>query len=165
MLTRYVRSSLPGDDRLFLVDKAHWYRLSAAHQRNLGVASQPISTMDPTGATVTDWPGAVVKSDSNSFYVIDGGRKRFFPHQMIQDQWTSFGQISTPIVSNGFLQSLPTAGHIERAIKGSAPSVYSAEAGTKRHILYPNTYHRYYSPYIDVSDALIDVLPNGPPVP
>jgi hypothetical protein len=166
MLTRYVRSSVNGDQRVFLVDKGSWYNLPAAHQVNLSVASQPTMYMDPANspATITDWPGVVVKDSSNNMFVVDGGKKRYFQHQMIQDQWTSFGQITVPSVSGGFLQSLPTVGYIERAVKGSGPSVYSVEAGKKRHILYPDTYNRYYAPYINVSDALINALPDGSPI-
>jgi hypothetical protein len=166
MLTRYVRSSINGDQRVFLVDKGVWYNLPAAHQANLNIASQPTMYMDPANSpnTITDWPGVVVKDSSNNMFVIDGGNKRYFPHQMIQDQWTNFGQITTPSVSGGFLQSLPTVGYIERAVKGSGPSVYSVEAGKKRHILYPDTYSKYYAPYINVSDALINALPDGSPI-
>ncbi len=167
MLTRYVRSSVNGDNRIFLVDKGIWYNLPAVHQNNLRVGSQPTAVMDPANApnTITDWPGVVVKDSSNNMFVIDVGNKRYFPHQMIQDQWTNFGQITIPSVSNGFLQSLPTVGYIERAIKGSGPSVYSVEGGTKRHILYPDTYNRYYAPYMNVSDALVNALPDGPSIP
>lgn len=167
MLTRYVRSNVSGDHRVFLVDKGKWYNLPAAQQANLNVSSQPTAYMNPANSpeAIVDWPGVVVKDASNNMFVIDGGHKRYFPHQMIQDQWTNFGQIAIPSVSNGLLQSLPTVGGIERAVKGSGPSVYSVESGTKRHIQYPDTYNRFYAPYINVTDALVNALPSGSPIP
>ncbi|HEU5187047.1 MAG TPA: hypothetical protein VFT87_00945, partial [Candidatus Saccharimonadales bacterium] len=167
MLTRYVKSSVPGDDRIFLVDKGQWYNLPPAQQHNLRAGSQPKVIMNPSNApnTITDLASPVVKNASNAAFVIDDGGKRYFPHPMIYDQWTNFGQITVPTMSSGLLDSLPNRGLIERAVKGvSEPMVYSVESGKKRHILYPDVFTRSYAPMVEVSDALVGTLPSGPSI-
>jgi hypothetical protein len=163
MLARFVRSSANGDNRTFVVDNGNWYSVDATQLANLGGTNAPTTYMDPALApnTITAWTSVVVKDSHGTYFVIDGGGKRYFTNQQIIDQWTNFGSYGSPTVSDGFLNALPTRGFIERAIKGSSPSVYSADNGTKRHILYPDTYNRFYAPFINVTDQLINAMPNG----
>lgn len=166
MLTRYVASNQSGDSRTFLVDNGQWYNLPAAAQANLGVAGQPKMALDPANApnTITDWTSSIVKNNQNLYFVIDSGGRWVFTNQSIQDHWTNFEQLNVPVVTNGFINSFVVRGSLERAVKGSGPSVYSAEDGTKRHILYPDTYNRLYAPYVQVGDALLNTLPDGSPI-
>jgi len=167
MLTRYVHSDQPGDNRVFLVDNGTWWNLPSQHYNNLGVSDQPLMYLDPANAptAITDWDSTVVKNHQNMYFVIDGGGRRIFPNQTIQDHWTDFGNASVPVVTNGFINSFRVKGIVERVVKGGAPQVYSAQNGIKRHILYPDTYNRYYAPFGVVSDALINAMPTGTPIP
>jgi hypothetical protein len=161
MLTRFVRSST--DNRVFAVSEGNWYNLSNAHLVNLGGVNAPKMILDPALApnSITEWPSVVVKTSSNEFHLIDNGGKRTLPSGMIKDQWTNFGNIGAVTVDEGFLNMLPYRGTVERAVKGSAPQVYSADNGHKRHIRYPDTYNQYYAPYSIVSDVLLDAMPDG----
>jgi hypothetical protein len=166
MLTRFVRSSVAGDDRTFVINNGQWFTVDAAQKANMVPPNEPIMMLNPANApnTITNWTSMIVKNSAGTAYVIDGGGKRYFMHQMVYDQWTNYGSYAMPTVSNGFLSLYPTKGYIERAIKGSGPAVYSAEAGTKRHILYPNTYNQYYAPYMMVTDQLLNAMPTGSPI-
>jgi hypothetical protein len=163
MLTRFVKSSVQGDNRTFVVDNGNWYTVDNAQFANLGGPGSPILFMDPAQApnTITAWTSVVVKDGGSTYYVIDGGGKRYFTNPQIFNQWTNFGSLTTPTVSDSFLNLLPTRGWVERAIKGSSPSVYSADNGTKRHILYPDTYNRYYAPFANVTDSLLNAMPTS----
>lgn len=165
MLNRYVKSSV--DDRVFLVDKGQWYNLPGVHQRNLRADTQPKVVLNPTNApsSITDIVSPVIKNSNNTAYVIDDGGKRYFPHPLIYDSWTNYGQIAVPTLSNSFVDSLPNKGLIERAVKGrTEPMIYSVQAGIKRHILYPDVFTRSYAPMVEVSDALAGTLPTGPSI-
>lgn len=166
ILARFMQSSVPGDNRVFAVDNGNWYNLSAAQRSNLGSSNEAVMTLNPSNApnTITDWANIVVKDWSGRHYVIDGGTKHFFANTIIQNHWTSNGSLAVPTVSTGFLNLLPNAGPIERAIKGSSPSVYSAEGATKRHILSPTTFNQFYAPYAQVSDRLLEAMPTGPDI-
>ncbi len=164
MLTRFVRSTT--DSRTFVINNGQWHNLSAEQRANLGHPNEPTMMLNPNLApnTITDWASVVVKDSLGKHYVIDGGGKRTFAHPVIQNHWTGDGTLTVPVVSGGFLNLLPTRGPAERAIKGSGPSVYSAEKGTKRHIQYPNTYNQFYAPFVQVTDQLIQALPTGAPL-
>jgi hypothetical protein len=167
MLTRFVKSSANGDNRIFIIDGGNWYNLSAAQRANLGDPSEPTMQLDPTLGpnTITDWTSIVVKDWAGVTYVIDGGGKRSFANNIIQNQWTGNGSLNVPSTSTGFLNLLPNKGTIERAIKGGSPAIYSAEAGTKRWILSGNSYQQSYAPFANVSDQLINAMPGGPNIP
>lgn len=162
MLTRYVKSN-NGDNRLFVINNGLWYNLTAAWQANFGVSSQPTANINPSYApnTISDWNSFVVKNGAGDHFVIDGAGKRTVPNATIRNQWTNNGAITVPTVSDGFLTLLPTRGIIERSIKGSAPAVYLFENNTKRHILSPTTYNQLYAPFVQVTDQLINAIPNG----
>jgi hypothetical protein len=167
MLARFVKSSTNGDNRTFIIDGGEWYNLSAAQRANLGDANEPTMQLDPAFApnTITDWTSIVVKDWAGVTYVIDGGGKRSFANNIIQNQWTGNGTLSVPTTSNGFLNLLPNKGNIERAIKGSSPAIYSAESGTKRWILSGNSYQQSYAPFVGVSDQLLSAIPSGSNIP
>jgi hypothetical protein len=160
MLTRIASSKLSGDSRLFIVDRGVLYRLYPNQAINLGVHG-PFTAVDPTIFTVNDWVSAVVKDEGGTNYVIDGGKKRTVPAGVIRDQWTYGDYLNIPTMTNGFLNTLPTSIQIERAIKGSGPNVYSAEDFKKRWIQNSDIYNSKYAPYTNVSDALLNVLPDG----
>ena len=166
-LTRFVRSSINGDGRVFVVNAGSWYYVTAAQRANLGGPNEPTMSLDPAEApsSITDWTSVVVKDGSGKHYVIDGGTKRSFANTIIQNWWTSNGSLTVPTMTNGFLNLLPNNGTVERAIKGSAPNVYSAESATKRWILTPSTYAQSYAPFSSVSDQLVNVLPSGTSIP
>ena len=163
-LTRFVKSST--DNRTFLIDNGNWYNLDTGPKNNTIPSNAPIMILNPANAptTITDWTSFMIKSSTGSHWVIEGAGRRNFPAQMIQDHWTSFGTVSVPTVTNGFINLLPYHGIIERTIKGTSPMVYSADGGTKRHILYSDTYNRLYAPYGSVSERLLDTMPNGVPI-
>lgn len=164
MLTRFVRSSVGGDNRTFVINNGEWFNVSNAQLANLGGVGAPTMSLNPNQApnSITDWESVVVKSSAGTHYVIDGGGKRFFPHPIIQNQWTNNGAATVPTVTDGFLNLLPTRGHVERTIKGSAPQVYFYENGAKRHIRFSETYHQSYAPFVLVTDQLLNAIPDGP---
>lgn len=166
-LTRFVRSSVNGDNRTFVIDGGNWYYLTSEQRTNLGSSNEPTMLLDPANApnSITNWTSAVVKDSSGKHYVIDGATKRSFANSIIQNHWTGNGSLTVPTTTNGFLNLLPTAGTVERAIKGSAPAIYSAENGTKRWILSSSTYNQSYAPFAFVSDALINALTSGTSIP
>ena len=167
MLTRFVHSTVNGDNRIFAINNGQWYNLPAAQAANLGLGSQQTMGLNPAVApnSITDWTSFIVQDTQGLDYVIDGGTKRIAPNATIINQWDNNGSIPVPVVTNGFLDELPTGPNIERAIKTSdSPSVYVVKAGAKDHILYPNTYQQYYAPYTIVSDQLANALPNGPDI-
>lgn len=163
MLARYVRSTAPGDGRVFLVDNNQWYHLSGAEADNLAFSSQPVMGLDPgtAGGTIVDLANPIVQNGQGTHFVVDGGGKRVFPSATVDSYWTNNGQLAMPTVSDGFLASLPTKGFIERAIKGTSTAIYAAPDNTKLHILSPDTFARSYAPFVQVSDSLISVLPEG----
>jgi hypothetical protein len=163
MLTRFVKSSVPGDNRRFVIDKGNWYSVSDAHFANLGGQGAPVMQLNPNLApnTITDWTQVVVKTGDGSFYVINGGGKHYFNNSYIRDYWTNNGTISAPSVTNGFVNLLHTRGIMERAIKGSSGAIYAAPGGVKRHILYSSTYNQSYAPYKSVTDELLNAMPSG----
>jgi len=167
MLTRFIRSNVGGDNRTFIVDAGNWYNLSDAQRSNLGSANEPTMQLNPTNApnTITDWSSVVVKDGSGKHYVIDGGTKRSFANATIQNWWTNNGSLTVPTMTNGFLNLLPNNGTIERAIKGSAPEVYSAEGSTKRWIQSSTSYNSLYAPFAPVSNQLINAMPTGSVIP
>lgn len=166
-LTRFVRSSVDGDNRTFVIDGGNWYYITSGQRTNLGSSNEPTMSLDPANApnSITNWTSVVVKDSSGKHYVIDGATKRSFANSIIQNHWTGNGSLTVPTTTNGFLNLLPTAGTVERAIKGSAAAVYSADNGTKRWILSSTTYNQSYAPFVFVSDALINVLPSGTSIP
>ncbi len=165
MLTRFVRSST--DNRTFIVDRGQWYNLTNNQFANLGGIGAPVMGLEPANApnTITDWTNIVVKDSVGKHYVIDGGTKRNFANPIIQNHWTNNGTLNVPTASNGFLNLLPDSGRIERVVKGSEPAVYSAQGATKRHILTSNTYHTYYAPFSQVTNALISAMPSANDIP
>ena len=167
MLTRFVKSSVPGDARVFVVDRGVWYTVSDAQLANLGGVNAPTMRLDPSLApsTITDWTSVVVKAGDGSYYVVDGGGKHYFTSTYIRDYWTNSGSLSAPLVTNGFVNLLPTRGLIERAIKGSGGAIYAGQNGTKRHILYSSTFNQQYAPYKSVTDELLNAMPNGADIP
>jgi hypothetical protein len=167
MLTRFVKSSVGGDNRTFIIDAGNWYNLSAAQRSNLGDPAESTMQLDPGLApnTITDWTSVVVQDHSNKMYVIDGGTKRSFANPVIQNWWTSNNSLSVPTMSNGFLNLLPNNGTIERAVKGGSLAVYSAEGANKRWILSGNTYQQSYAPFAQVSDQLLNAMASGANIP
>jgi hypothetical protein len=165
MLTRLVKSST--DSRIFLVDNGNWHSLDVGPRNNIDPRYNSSMSLDPANApnTITPWTSFIVKNAQGTYYVVDTGSKRVFPNTTILDHWTAHKTLSVPTVTDGFINILPTVGAVERVIKGSAPMVYSAESGTKRHILYSDTYNRYYAPFGMVGDRLLDTIPNGSPIP
>lgn len=166
MLTRFVRSSVNGDNRTFVVDKGVWYNLPGGWSFNLGIDNQSIMVLDPAAApnTITDWTHYVVKNEQNTHYVIDAGTKHFVPTGTILNQWTNNGAVTPLNVSMAFTNVLRNNTNIERTIKASGPSVYFIENNAKRHIQYSDVYNRGYAPYAQVGDQLVNVLPNGPSI-
>ncbi len=106
----------------------------------------------------------MVHDSSGKQYVIDSGTKRPFPNGATQDYWTNNGAITTPQVTNGFLNLLPNNDFIQRGTKGSSDRAYSVEGITKRWILSPNS-SLLYAPIQQVGDPLINLLPNGSSIP
>lgn len=166
MLTRLVRSNVNGDNRTFVIDGGNWYNLPSNQLANMSAPGSPVMQLNPSLApnAPTDWQSVVVKSASGAHFVIDSGGKRFFNNATIQNHWTANGTITVPVVTDGFLNSLPTRGFIERTIKGNSPQIYFYENGTKRLIRFSDTYHQNYAPFMFVSDQLITVLPDGAPI-
>ncbi|HMH69908.1 MAG TPA: hypothetical protein VK502_00770 [Candidatus Saccharimonadales bacterium] len=167
MLTRFVRSSVPGDNRKFIIDRGVWYAISDTQFANVGGPGSPMMQLNPALAptTITDWTAVVVKAGDGSYFVIDGGGKHYFDNTYIRDYWTNNRTITAPLVTNGFVNLLPTRGLIERAIKGSSGAIYAGEGGVKRHILYSSTYNQLYAPYKSVTDELLYAMPDGPTIP
>jgi hypothetical protein len=165
ILSRYVQSNVNGDSRTFLVDNGKWYTVSGQNWANVSGGDYITSSMDPAWApnagSITDWTSVVVKDNANNYYVIDGGTKRTFANATVQNQWTNNGALGIPTVSGSFLNFLPTRGAVERAVKGTGPSIFSVEGGAKRHIRFADTYSASYAPYAQVTDTLLNVLPNG----
>lgn len=163
MLTRIARSNIPGDSRLFIANKGALYRLYPNTAANLQ-ADGPLTWIDPTEFTILDWTATVVKDEAGNNYVIDKGTKRPLPQGIIYDQWTYGNQANVPAMGNGFLNTLPTSRQIERAIKGSGPNIYAGENFVKRWIQSPGAYNSLYAPFTQVSDELLNVLPDGSPI-
>ncbi len=165
MLTRYVRSNVGGDNRIFLIDNGQWYNLPPAYAANLNAYNQPAMWLNPDQApnTITDWTSVMVKDAQSNYFVIDGGIKRWAPNNTIITQWNHNGSIDIPTVTSGFMAGMPTGPQIERSIKGSSPSVYFVENNTKRHILYPDNLKNYV-PFATVSEQLLNALPDGTPI-
>lgn len=161
-LTRIAHSR--SDSRIFIEDHGVLYRLYPNTAGNLN-AQGPYTYVDPSAFTVYDWTATVVKDEGSNNYVIDGGSKRPLPAGVIRDQWTYGNQANVPAMSNGFLNTLPTGSQIERAIKGSGPNIYAGENFTERWIQNPSTYASSYAPYADVSNSLLDSMPDGTPIP
>lgn len=164
MLTRVASSSVPGDSRLFIVDRGTLYRLYPNHALNLA-AFGPYTPVNPDSFTVKDWTSTLVKDEAGTTYAIDAGTKRLVPIGIIRDQWTYGNNAALPTMTNGFLNMLPNNIQLERAIKGSSVSVYSGEDLKKRLIQNPNTYASQYAPFTIVTDAFMNTLPVGQPIP
>ncbi len=164
MLTRFVRSSLPGDTRLFIANNGVLYYLSPYQASNLGlVAGMPMAAVNPGLITpnITDWTAVMVQDASGKDYVINAGQKMLFPNQGTINYWTNDGTYTPPVVTNGFLNLLPTSTNtIERGIIGSSPAAYDVLGGVKHWILSPTT-ESLYAPIQPVSDSLINSLPSG----
>lgn len=164
MLTRFVRSAYPNDLRLFVVENGTLYLLSPDHAVNLGMTpSTPRMAIVPEAITpsISTWSWIMVHDSSGKQYVIDGGTKRpFNPDGKVQNSWTANGSISTPQVTNGFLNLLPNNSNVEREIRGSGVQQYVVEGIAKRWVQNPST-AALYAPLQQVSDSLINTLPNG----
>lgn len=167
-LTRFVLSKRQDDTRLFVVDKGNLYHLTPEQSLNLN-ASGPFMYVNPeviTKQPIVLWGGILVKNDSGDYYIIDNGKKRSFANSMIFDHWRrTVPTSSIPTVSDGFTSAMPHKGPIERAIKGSSSSVYSADSVTKSWIRSTQTYNSSFAPYAQVSDSLINVLPSRTDIP
>jgi hypothetical protein len=165
MLTRFVQSST--GSQKYVIENGEWYSITDAQRANLGRSNEPAAVLNPSYApnSITAWTSTVVKDSSGKHYVIDGATKRGFANATIQNHWTGNGSLTVPTTTNGFLNLLPTAANIERAIKGSSHQVYSAESGTKRWVQSTSTYNVSYAPFAPVSDVLINVLPSGSAIP
>lgn len=171
MMTRFVKSA--ADTRLFIVDGGILYYLSPEHAGNLGMTVlQPTMTVDPSAPDMTTltWSGVVVHNSGGTDYshsfVIDQGGKRSFPSAPVVNYWTNNGIITTPQVTDGFLNLLPNKGIVDRAIKSSGPSVYAiypeGNAISKHWITNPSIFTSNYGRYEQVTDQLLSVLPTGP---
>jgi hypothetical protein len=160
MLTTVANSTISGDSRLFTIDRGVLYWLTPTQAANLGVGglSTPI---DPGSMTVQNWSSYVVRDEGGSNYVLDAGKKRPLPAGVIRDQWIRGNQSSVPAMTNGFLNNLPNGVPMERAIKGSGQNIYAADNFTKRWIQNPDTYKNNYAPLTQVSDFLLNLMPEG----
>lgn len=165
MLTRMVKAS--GDDRIFVVNNGDWFYITAEQYANLALPAEPLMVLTPSEApnTITQWSSVVIKNAQGAAYVIDDGAKRALEHQIIRDHWTNEINQSIPTVSDGFLNLLPNKPPMERAIKGSAASVYSAQGANKRWIQSTQTFTQSFAPYATVSDDLLKAMPAGSPIP
>lgn len=166
MMTPFAKSKISGDSRIFAVDNGVLYYLSPSQATNLGVKpSTPLMAVDPSAITtnITNWAAILVQDTSGREYVIDGGTKRYFPNAATQNYWTNNGTVSATTLTNGFLDLLPTSGAIERGIQGTTAPVYEVIGVQKDWITNPSEVQTY-SPIQNVSDALINVLPDGPNV-
>lgn len=163
-LTRFVVSKTQSDTRLFVVDNGVLYHLTPQHAANLN-ATGPYAYVNPEAISkqpITLWGGILVKNDSDTYYVVDGGGKRSFGNSIVFDHWRRTVPLSSiPSVSDGFTNSLPNKGIVDRAVKGSGGAIYSADSITKRWIRSTQTYSSQFATYTQVSDALIFALPDG----
>jgi len=164
VLARIARSKISGDSRLFITSYGNLYRLYPNHAANLK-ADGPFTWIDPSAFTVFDWTSVAVKDEAGNHYVIDGGTKRSMPAGPIRSQWTNGGTADIPTMNNGFLNTLPTTVQIERALKGSGPNIYVADNLKKRWIQSWDTYQNSYAPFTNVSNSLLDSMPDGNPIP
>lgn len=164
MMTRFAGSSIPGDKRLFVADRGTLYHMTPAGAENLGLSKDALMLVAPEDISmgaITSWTWVLAQDDSGKAYVIDGGGKRYFPNDEVKNYWTNGGAVAPFRATNGFLNLLPTAGKIERTVKGSSPATYLVEGGQKRWILSPYDAPVYF-PLLLVSDRLINALPVGP---
>lgn len=164
-LTRFISAST--DTRLFIVDNNILYHLSPEEAANFGLTpATPVMKIDPSAFTITGWGSPVVDVVGDGVYVVDGGGKRTFPNPESYNWWTSGTTPTT--VTKGFVNLLPLKGIVDRAIKGTGPSVYDVRPDSgvisKHWVTNPNTFKNQYGRYEQVSDALINVLPTGSPV-
>ncbi len=163
MLTRFARSSIPNDLRLFVANNGVLYYLSPSQAANLGLVSgMSMMAINPESITpsITSWTAVLVEDSSGGAYVINGGTKMMFPNQATADYWTLNGTVNPMQVTNGFLNELPTSGYIERGIIGSSPAAYAVIGAVKHWILSP-TSASLYAPIQQVNDSLINSLPSG----
>lgn len=163
MLTRVARSNVPGDSRQFIVDNGVLYHLSPEWAGNFNYNPAELTDVNPVAASsaaITTWNQGVLKSSTNSYYVIDNGTKRLLPPGTIANFWVDSNSL-VKNVSNGFLNLYPLGVNMERAIKGSSTSVYAAQSGNKRWVRTTNAYTTMYAPFTVVSDKLINALPAG----
>ncbi len=164
MMTRFARSDIPGDGRLFAVDGGNLFYLSPEQANNLGMtAATPRMAVNPESITptISAWSWIMVHDSSGKQYVIDGGTKHpFNPDGQVLSSWTNGGAVTSPQVTNGFLNQLPNNVNIEREIRGSGLQQYVVQGVTKRWVQSPST-AALYAPLQQVSDSLINALPNG----
>lgn len=167
-LTRFVKSKIANDTRLFAVDNGNLYHLSPEHSANLNTTG-PYTYVDPeviSRQQIQPWTGILIKSKSGQYFVIDEGGKRTFGNSIVFDHWRRTVSLSSiPEVSDTFANLLRSKGPIDRAIKGSGIAIYSADSITKRWIRSPYSFNSLFSSYTPVSDSLIRVLPIGEDIP
>ncbi len=164
MLTRFVRSSVNGDSRMFFIDNGNWYNVPAVHQANFNVAG-PIMYLNPNIApnTITDLDSVVVKNASGSHYVIDAGIKHPLTNETIKNQWTVNGTLNVPTMTDNFLGLIPTTSLIERSIKSAAGEYYFVRNNQKQRIT-NSALISSYAPYTQVSNQLLNALQDGPAI-
>jgi hypothetical protein len=163
LLHRFVRSDQQGDSRKFMVESGNWYTVNDTQIANIGGSTPGINTLDPAIApnTITAWGSVIIKAGDGTHFAMDGGTKHQFTNSTIQNQWTNSGSLTVPTVGNDFLDLMATASAMQKSIKGGGPGIFKGENGTKRLITSSATYNAQFAPYLSVSEAMINSLPNG----
>lgn len=162
-MTRFALSKKPDDIRLFIADQGSLYHLTPDQARNLRNTG-PYMFVDPeliTQKAISLWTGVLVRSTAGTYYVLDSGGKRIFTDSIISDHWRRNVDASVVVTSDGFINSIPTIGTVDRAIRGTTTSIYSAESLSKRWVRSEQSYVNNFGTHTVVGDDLIRLLTAG----
>jgi hypothetical protein len=119
------------------------------------------------GLEVNPINGFVAKNaTTNVIYVIDSGKKRQLTNSQVESMWIGS---STPVLVNPRLLDLFVTGDsIDRVVTGSDVKYYDIDNGTKRWITTGQIYRTQYrdNAHIvkNISDTLLSLIPDGPPI-
>lgn len=146
-----------------MVDGSLYYIPNPALLSNLGF-NGTTTTLSSESIVRAKAPGAIakylLKDPSESLWVIDNGKKRSVPGSLVAN-WSS--QTITPLdVSSSYLSAFPSSTSISRSVTSSSTgTIFGMDAGQKRAI---STYQKYtesWSPYVNISPNLLELIPSG----
>lgn len=168
-LTQFASSTSAANGTIYLVDGQKLLPMTSLnHLFNAGFNWRNIVPVSETYINANKgplWQGYLAYDASNStYYVLESGKKHPIPAALLSNWLGTTTPITPTQLSSTFLNMLSTGTPATKSIATNAPGIFGLNDGKKAGIPNLKTYTTLYAPSMNVSQNLIDSIPNGSPI-